>query len=1030
MLVVLLAGSLMPATSAVAAGSTLYADGLHISTGTIVDPNGRVWVSDHNAGFCRILDPSASSVGRIEHPQFPGDPVSRTCLGGLLAGAGAGPDAAGAPSFLDPTPAEPGSGDEVAFIPDGASPSSDIVRVQWNPAKGLFEFEDTISTISPDGRGTRPTASSIGPDGNLYVVFQRPGQLQRVVDPETPGQPVVEVVGRTSDGRGAGAVAAGFDENGVLTVYVGEAAGLRELRPAAGPVPPIGTASFNVPGTIGALGYDLTRHLLYAGTADALVQNQDEGTDVLHRFNTDTNVAELNFGTGYTVVGGVGVHPDGNVFVVDDAAIIDPAQPIGMGKMFLVGLPAATITSGPTNAAGEPAADPSLTNDATPAFTFTGDALASFECSLQPGGQDAVWVPCLSPFQPADPLTDGAYAFAVRATSPTLGTGLPAVHQFTVDTTAPAAPTITAPADGATVSGTPTFAFSSEAGATFACNLDGADGGLHQPCAPGTPFVFGTGGSHSLTVVATDRAGNTSAPSAAKSFIVDLTGPVVVIDSPAEGASTGSSPSFAFHSDDVDLASLRCRIDTGAFLLCTSPRAYASLAAGAHQFSVRGIDAAGNTGATAVRNFIVAAPDTTPPAAPSVPDLSSASDSGVSSTDNLTNNPTPTFTGTAETGSDVTIYVDGTARGGATATGGSYAVTTESLSSGPHTITATATDASNNESAASAGLAVTIDTSAPTANLTAPLAAATVSGSIAVSANAADSGGAGLTGVQFLLDGTPLGAEDTAAPYTVQWDTTTATAGSHTLSATVRDNAGNQQTTTVLSITVDNTTAVLTIGAPLASLGTAPTPTVNGTTAAAVETSPVVLTWPAATPSAGTTYRLQRSSNGGTTFTSSAATGARTLTQQLAAGTYLFRVAATNGTATATSTTTTLVVRNDQESTTRSAGWTLNNAATWWNGSLRFATASTATMTYNFTGRSFGLVSDRGGARGRLSVSIDGSTPVTVDLYSATAQNRRIVFSRNALAAGPHTVTVRVLGTRNASSTSNRVDVDGFVVLN
>src|ERR687894_133215 len=92
-----LAGGLVLASSSLAAGSTLYANGLHISTGSIVDPDGRVWVADHNAGFCRVLDPSASSLGRIEHPMHPFDAVDSTCLGGLLAGAGLGPPPPPAP---------------------------------------------------------------------------------------------------------------------------------------------------------------------------------------------------------------------------------------------------------------------------------------------------------------------------------------------------------------------------------------------------------------------------------------------------------------------------------------------------------------------------------------------------------------------------------------------------------------------------------------------------------------------------------------------------------------------------------------------------------------------------------------------------------------------------------------------------------------------------------------------------------------------------------------------------------------------
>jgi VCBS repeat-containing protein len=51
------------------------------------------------------------------------------------------------------------------------------------------------------------------------------------------------------------------------------------------------------------------------------------------------------------------------------------------------------------------------------------------------------------------------------------------------------------------------------------------------------------------------------------------------------------------------------------------------------------------------------------PPAPSTPDLSAASDSGVSNSDNITNITTPIFTGTAEVGSTVTLYDGTTAMG-------------------------------------------------------------------------------------------------------------------------------------------------------------------------------------------------------------------------------------------------------------------------------------------------------------------------------------------------------------------------------
>ncbi len=110
----------------------------------------------------------------------------------------------------------------------------------------------------------------------------------------------------------------------------------------------------------------------------------------------------------------------------------------------------------------------------------------------------------------------------------------------------------------------------------------------------------------------------------------------------------------------------------------------------------------------------VVAKDDIPPPAPSTPDLKADSDTGSSSTDNLTKDTTPTFTGTAEAGSTVRILVDGVQQGTDTDTSdGTYSITTSTLTTSPHSVTATATDAAENTSPSSAALTVIIDTRKP-----------------------------------------------------------------------------------------------------------------------------------------------------------------------------------------------------------------------------------------------------------------------------------------------------------------------------
>jgi hypothetical protein len=95
------------------------------------------------------------------------------------------------------------------------------------------------------------------------------------------------------------------------------------------------------------------------------------------------------------------------------------------------------------------------------------------------------------------------------------------------------------------------------------------------------------------------------------------------------------------------------------------------------------------------------------------------------------------------------------------------------------------------------------DTTPPTVSLTAPTAGSTVSGaSVTLSASAADN--VAVTGVQFKVDGNNVGNEDTASPYSINWNTTGVSNGSHILTALARDAAGNTTTSSSVTVTVSN----------------------------------------------------------------------------------------------------------------------------------------------------------------------------------------------------------------------------------
>src|SRR5207247_4598304 len=95
-----------------------------------------------------------------------------------------------------------------------------------------------------------------------------------------------------------------------------------------------------------------------------------------------------------------------------------------------------------------------------------------------------------------------------------------------------------------------------------------------------------------------------------------------------------------------------------------------------------------------------------------------------------------------------------------------------------------------------------VDTVPPSVSIATPSDGSAVVGQVTVTASASDN--VGLAGVQFLLDGAVFGPEDTAEPYTVDWDTTTAGDGAHQLMAIALDEAGNLGVSSSINVTVSN----------------------------------------------------------------------------------------------------------------------------------------------------------------------------------------------------------------------------------
>ena len=152
----------------------------------------------------------------------------------------------------------------------------------------------------------------------------------------------------------------------------------------------------------------------------------------------------------------------------------------------------------------------------------------------------------------------------------------------------------------------------------------------------------------------------------------------------------------------------------------------------------------------------------------------------MSSTDNITSVTTPTFTGTAEAGSTVTLFDGATVIGtGVASAAGDWSIVASPLPDGKHSITVKAADALGNISVASANLAVTVDTLAPTAPVISGGSASTLTGT-----------GEAKTTVTILDGSTTLGTATVGAGGKWTW---TFAAGTYAgiVTAVGSDKAGN-----------------------------------------------------------------------------------------------------------------------------------------------------------------------------------------------------------------------------------------------
>ena len=562
---------------------------------------------------------------------------------------------------------------------------------------------------------------------------------------------------------------------------------------------------------------------VYSGTAEAnstvsvIVDGSLVGTAVTNASGTWSLTPATPLADGAHTVRATAMDAAGNTSVPSAANtfIVDTTPP------------AAPVVLTPANG--------SITSDNTPTYRGTAEPGISVTVIVDgtPVGMATANASGVWSFTLAAPLADGSHTVSATA-SDAAGNTSPssAANTFIVDTTPPAAPVVLTPANGSrTNDNTPTYTGTAEPNSSVKVIVDGAtvatvmaDASGNWSFIPTTPL---TDGSHTVRATATDAAGNTSVSSATNTFIVDTTPPAApVVLTPANGSIT--SDNTPTYSGTAEANSLGAVIVDGATVVTVTADvsgnwsfiADDALADGSHTVRATATDAAGNTSVSSTTNtFIV---DTTPPAAPVV--LTPANGS-------ITNDNTPTYSGTAEANSTVSIIVDGSSVVTVTANAsGVWSFTPAApLADGSHTVRATATDATGNTSASSATDTFIVDTTPPAA----PVVLTPANGSRTSNTTPTYSGTAEANStVSVIVDGSLVGT--VIADASGNWSLTRPALadGSHTVRATATDAAGNTSASSATNTFIVDTTP------PAAPVVTAPangsrtndtTPTYTGT---------------------------------------------------------------------------------------------------------------------------------------------------------------------------------------------------------
>ncbi len=469
--------------------------GITAPTGLARDANGALWVADSGGGVCRLVDPPFAPADglvcppkELQGPKSPGQMAFDPTTGMFFVGDGGATGGAVWRLHLDQT-VDPAVIDSATLLQD--LPSERVLGMAFDAGTGALRYS---TKDSPAIQGIEDAATCVAPC-------------------------VASTVG-SAVAKGARSLA--HDGGGRL--YLAEGAGVTRIEnlgsggAQAQPIP-------GFEGTYTALAFDPAADAdgrIYAGT------NNPSGPDWIDALRVTDDTIASQYSTGFAAVTAIGIDTreptDRALDVTDDLSAKQFGEDtVGAGRRLTV----------PFERFDRPtiiAAPPSVTNMSTVTFVFTAPTDTTFWCSLDGAPAQACGTGLSGQVTYPD-VADGNHRVQVQTDN--LVTGGRVTRQFEVDTRAPEVTL-----GGVVVAGASAhISFSAdEVSVDFACAIDAA---AAAPCDSPVTYTDLAVGQHTVSVTATDFAGNAGSPVSARFTVVPA---AVVMSPPVANPSVTSAP--------------------------------------------------------------------------------------------------------------------------------------------------------------------------------------------------------------------------------------------------------------------------------------------------------------------------------------------------------------------------------------------------------------------------------------------------------------------------------------------------------